>query len=76
MITLQIMDREIVDSSMLRSIGYEKKTHTLELEFQSGKIYQYFGVTEPTYQDWMQADSKGSWFNGQIRGAFQFTQVR
>ena len=70
------MDREIVDSSMLRSIGYEKKTHTLELEFQSGKIYQYFGVTEPTYQDLMQADSKGSWFNGQIRGAFQFTQVR
>ena len=41
------MIRQPVSSSNIRSIGYDSESNTLEIEFHSGGVYQYFGVHFP-----------------------------
>ncbi len=45
------MNRESVQSSMIASLGYESNTSTLEVEFNSGAVWQYFDVPESIYYD-------------------------
>lgn len=54
------MTREPVHSQMLRSIGYDAETQTLELEFEAGTVYRYAGVSEFTFRALMHAKSKGT----------------
>ncbi len=44
------MERFPVQSSNIKSIGYDSDRQTLELEFANGGVYQYFNVTEDIYQ--------------------------
>lgn len=69
------MRRKLVDSSTLTSVGYSKATSTLELEFTSGMVYQYFAVPAAVHEQLMKAESKGSFFNSSIKGAFAFAAV-
>jgi hypothetical protein len=66
--TEQRMKRLPVESSTLISVGYDKASATLELEFRDG-VYQYFGVPADVYNGLMNADSKGSYFNRVLRNA-------
>jgi hypothetical protein len=43
------MEREAVSSSSVASIGYDPESLTLEVEFASGDVYQYFDVPETEY---------------------------
>ena len=38
------MQRVSVESATIRSVGYDQKTSTLEIEFSNGNINQYFDV--------------------------------
>jgi hypothetical protein len=58
------MRRKAVDSSTMRSVGYEARSRILEIEFNSGAVYQYVGVPARTYQQLLAAESKGRYFNG------------
>ena len=69
------MRRERVDSSTLTSVGYSKKTSMLELEFSSGKVYQYFAVPAVVHQGLMRAESKGAFFNDEIKDAYPFSRL-
>ena len=62
------MDRDPVSSSLLASVGYDPTEQVLEVELQDGKIYQYRDVPEATYQNLLNADSLGRYFNHHIRG--------
>ena len=44
------MERKRVNSSKLRSIGYDEKTRTLEVEMANGQIFQYGGVYPEVYR--------------------------
>jgi len=70
------MNRTPVCSSNIRSVGYDSASRTLEVEFHSGGIYQYSGVPEAIYQDFMRAASKGSYFHDHIKGRYPDRQVR
>lgn len=70
------MNRIPVRSSNIRSIGYDPASRTLEVEFNSGGVYQYFDVPESVYQDFMQATSKGSYFHRYIKGRYPYRRVR
>ncbi len=35
------MQRELVDSSCVRAVGYDGNAEVLEIEFHSGKVYVY-----------------------------------
>jgi KTSC domain len=70
------MNRLKVESSNLASVGYDESTQTLEIEFNHGAVYQYSEVDKEVYDELMEADSKGSYFNSCIRGAFPYVQVK
>jgi hypothetical protein len=70
------MDRLLVNSSNLISVGYDAVSKTLEIEFQSGNIYQYLDVPESTYQGLMTASSKGEYFHDNILKEFDFRDAR
>ncbi|MDA2939146.1 KTSC domain-containing protein [Acidobacteria bacterium AH-259-A15] len=69
------MNRTPVDSSNIASIGYDPQTLTLELEFTSGRVYQYFDVPSTTHEQLMQAESKGKFFNAQIKGIYRYARL-
>ena len=60
------MQRQPVESSNLRSVGYDPATRTLEVEFRNGVVYQYSRVDEETFHRFMASPSKGKFFNRSI----------
>lgn len=65
-----------VDSSVLASVTYDGSESVLQLEFRNGAIYRYVAVSVAVYDDLLAADSKGSYFNGRIRGRFRYILLR
>jgi len=61
------MERTFVSSSNIRSIGYDFNSMILEVEFNSGAVYQYNGVPQSEYNSLMNAGSKGAYFSANIR---------
>jgi len=69
------MLRKLVDSTTMRSVGYEAKNRILEIEFDSGAVYQYLGVPARVYEELMRAESKGRYFNYEIRDGYAYVEV-
>ena len=69
------MERYSVASSNIASIGYDAPSQTLEVEFLSGTIYQYYGVPENMYEQLMQAGSKGRFLNTYIKNAYGYSRI-
>ena len=70
------MIRQTVSSSNIRSIGYDAKSQTLEIEFQDGDIYQYFSIPKSIYNALMSASSYGSYFHCYIKDQYQWTKIQ
>jgi len=69
------MDRVAVSSSNIASVGYDPSTMTLEIEFCSGSVYQYFDVPESVHLQLMQSSSVGGYFSSSIRNSFRYAQT-
>lgn len=70
------VEREPVDSSALRSIGYDPAMRVLEVEFASGSVYRYADVPAWLHADLMRASSQGEFFATHVRDAgFDYIQV-
>jgi KTSC domain len=69
------VDREFVTSSNIRSVGYDSKSETLEIEFNNGTVYQYYNVPSPVFDELMMAPSVGKFFNSQIKNSFPYARV-
>ncbi len=69
------MDRKAVNSSMLKSIGYDENTQTLELEFKSGEVWQYMDVPSDEFEGLMNAPSHGGYARQNIIEAYHETRV-
>jgi|CXWK01.1.fsa_nt_gi hypothetical protein len=69
------MKRQNVDSSNIRSIGYDEKTEILEVEFQNSHIYQFEGVGKSVHKKLLKAESIGKTFNESVRRKFNFKKV-
>jgi hypothetical protein len=67
------MKKQEVESSVIRAVGH---TRVLEVEFESGRVYQYYDVPENVYNEMLASDSKGRYFNQHIRGKFPYQEVR
>ena len=59
-----------VSSSMAIAVGYDRDEQILQVEFQSGAVYQYLGVDEDTWEDLQSSDSIGSFYNQEIKGRY------
>lgn len=69
------MDREEVVSSNLASIGYNKQTSILEIEFKHGGIYQYECVPSVVYEALINAESHGKYFSAHIKNNYKFVKL-
>ena len=70
------MHRIAVQSSNIRSVGYDPESGTLEVEFNSGSVYQYLNVPKGEYETLMNASSKGRYFNRSVKGEYQDVKIR
>jgi hypothetical protein len=64
------MLRVIVQSSVIASIGYSRSDETLEVQFHTGRVYQYERVPPERHAALMAAESIGSYFNENIRDRY------
>lgn len=65
------MRREPVESSNIKSIGYDAQNRELHIEFKSGGVYSYHGVSPDEHESMMKADSIGSHFHKRIKPHYQ-----
>jgi hypothetical protein len=70
------MERKPVDSSDLKSVGYDPDTMILEIEFNSGGVYQYKQVPSRIHAGLMSASSHGSYFHANIRNRYAYTRIQ
>lgn len=64
------MKREPLDSSSLRSAGYDPAAHVLEVEFRNGGVYQYLQVPDEEFEEFIAAPSKGRYLNTEIKSRY------
>ena len=69
------MQRQPVDSTNLRSVGYEAEQQILEIEFTSGSVYQYFNVPVAVYEALMAASSKDTYHSQWIKYNFRYARI-
>jgi hypothetical protein len=69
------MKREPIKSSNLASVGYDASSKTLDIEFNSGKIYRYYQVPEDIYSQLMKAESAGKYFSATIRNVYESNEI-
>lgn len=69
------MERKNIESSMINSIGYEIESATLEIEFNSGVIWQYFDFSEASWYEFENSESHGKHFHREIKGQYPEAQV-
>jgi hypothetical protein len=65
------MRRRPVTSSSLRSVGYDSRSRTLEIEF-----HQYYDVPKTVLEEMLAQNSLGAYFNLKIRDFYACARVR
>jgi hypothetical protein len=64
-----------LNSQALSSVHYDALRERLRATFrESGRTYEYYGVSSADYAALMRADSRGAWFNEHIRDQFPFSE--
>lgn len=69
------MQRTEVTSRAIRSIGYDSQTETLEVEWHSGRLYQYDEVPTTVYSWLMRARNKGAYMTRLINERYAARDV-
>ena len=68
-------DFQVVKSSAIYGIGYDKPTKSLLIQFHNKKKYVYKDVPEEVYHTLIGAESKGNAFNLLIQGNFSHKEL-
>ena len=69
-----MIERIKVDSSNILAIGYSEKDRELVIDFKGGTTYFYGGVDKGTYEELLNAESKGKYFHKNIKGNYEFNK--
>jgi len=70
------MRRAHVQSSSIRSVGYDLDEHVLEIEWVGGGVYDYLDVPPAEALALLESESLGSYVNGRIKPRYRYRQVR
>ena len=70
------MKRKKVESSMIHSLGYDPKREILEIEFNSGSVWQYVDVSKNVFSGLSKAKSTGRYFLDVIKDCYDEYPVR
>jgi hypothetical protein len=70
------VDRRPVESSLIRSVGYDPAGSVLEVELvESNRVYAYYDVPFSVYTELIDAESLGSYFNEYIRDMYSYEEI-
>src|SRR5689334_4233500 len=73
------MERQPIESSLIRSVGYDLDNSVLEVEIigtvGDSRVYEYFDVPLSIYNELMEAASKGAYFNEMIRDMYPYREI-
>jgi len=64
-----------VDSTALKAIDYRPMQHQVVLRFVSGEAYAYDQASEDLYRRFLAAESKGRFFQSEVRGKLPFHKL-
>jgi hypothetical protein len=70
------MERRTVNSSKIRSVGYDERARVLEVEHSDGSIYQYSGVSAEVHRRMMSAPTIASFYQDRVEEDFSRKRVR
>jgi hypothetical protein len=70
------MKRASVDSTAIRSAGYDDVHHVLEVRYADGDVYRYQNVPPLVASAFGQAPSKGHFLNTVVKRFFPVERVR
>ena len=65
-----------VHSSAMTFVKYDDDSGELDITFTSGKTYRYLNVPPEVYDGLLDAESKGEFFNQNIKDDFVSSEVR
>jgi hypothetical protein len=65
--------RRPVNSSSVRTVGWSDGT--LEIEYVSGDVYQYYDVPQPEFAALLAAESIGAYVNKHIKPHYEFREI-
>ena len=70
------MDRQPVESRLIRSVGYDPAASVLEVELlaEPARVYRYFDVPYSVFDELMAAESKGAYFNEHVRDMYAYEE--
>jgi hypothetical protein len=72
-----VMHLKKINSRSLVAVGYDPSVLLLEVKFKvSGSIYAFLEVQREIYQAFMNASSKGAFFNKYIKSRYKYFKVR
>jgi hypothetical protein len=70
------MEREIINSEAMQSIGYDVENSILEIEFKkNGVVWQYMDFPEVLWHEFYNSESKGRYFYANIKGKYAEVRV-
>ena len=68
-----MVDFQYVDSRNLDQVAYDAEALELRVIFKkSGDCYIYSSVPQEIFEEFMNADSKGTFLNQRIKGTYDF----
>jgi len=70
------MPREIVDSAAIEAVNYDERRQYFDIELTTGRTYRYLDVPPAIYAAFMAAESKGRFYNDEIRDAYEYRRLR
>ncbi|MDN7024859.1 KTSC domain-containing protein [Methanoculleus sp. FWC-SCC1] len=70
------MQRETIESAGFASVGYDRETEILRIEFAGGGVYEYVGVPPEVYEGLLSAESPGWFFREFIRERYPSEKIR
>ena len=70
------MERKKVNSSQIRSIGYDEQSRILEVELSDGSIWQYSQVPSEVHRRLLAAPSVVSYYRDNVEDDYSRRRVR
>jgi len=70
-----VVDKVPVPSSIIKSVGYDDVTETLQIHFSNGRVYHYLHVPLETYNALLAAGSVAAFFDAEIRDKYRAVEI-
>lgn len=64
-----------VDSSQIRSVGYDSEAETMYIEFNNGQVYRYLEVPSNVFNNLKNSSSPGRFFMSSVKQYYDYSKI-